>query len=72
MKYIRLLRLMNEESQWDLSMKTGIPNYRISLIENGRAEPTTAERKALARALGVEEIGLFEDITSLKSLKERV
>ncbi len=51
MKKLKLTRIDKDISQWDLSQTTGIPNYRISLIENGRVEPKPEELKALAEAL---------------------
>ncbi len=51
MKNLKIARILKGTSQWDLSTKTGIPNYRISLIENGRVEPKPEELKALAEAL---------------------
>jgi len=39
--------------QWDLAQKSGIPNYKISNLENGRAEPKPEELSILAAALGV-------------------
>ncbi len=39
--------------QWDLARKTGIPNYRISNLENSRAAPSAEELAALAAALEV-------------------
>ena len=48
---LKLARIVKGISQWDLSQKTGIPNYRISLIENLRVEPKPEELKSLAEAL---------------------
>jgi len=44
MKKLKLTRIDKDISQWDLSQTTGIPNYRISLIENGRVEPSKFSR----------------------------
>ncbi len=52
MKKLKLTRIDKDISQWDLSQTTGIPNYRISLIENGRVQPKAEELEALAAALG--------------------
>ena len=52
MKKLKLKRIDQDISQWDLSQTTGIPNYRISLIENGRVRPKAEELEALAKALG--------------------
>ena len=48
---LKIIRITRGVSQWDLSRQTKIPNYRISLIENGRVEPKTEELEALAKAL---------------------
>ena len=49
---LKIVRIKKGVSQWDLSQETGIPNYRISLIENGRVQPRLGEVEALAKALG--------------------
>ena len=49
---LKIIRITKGVKQWDLSRETGIPNYRISLIENGRVQPKTEELEALAKALG--------------------
>jgi len=49
---LKLTRITKHISQWDLSQQTGIPNYRISLIENGRVKPKPEELTLLAEALG--------------------
>ena len=48
---LKFERLKRGWSQWDLAERTGIRNYRLSLIECGRVEPTDRERKALSAAL---------------------
>jgi hypothetical protein len=53
MKTLKVARIISEQSQWQLSQCTGIPNYRISLIENGRAIPTENELRLLWDALEV-------------------
>ena len=65
MKQLKLTRIAKEISQWDLSQQTGIPNYRISLIENGRVEPKPEELVALAKALGTTTEAIGEADTSL-------
>jgi len=52
LKRLKIRRLQEGVKQWDLSQKTGIPNYRLSNLENGRAEPKPEELEALAKALG--------------------
>jgi len=46
-------RMVRGDKQWDLAQKTGIPNYRLSNLENGRAEPKPEELSILADVLGV-------------------
>ena len=48
----KIIRITRGVSQWDLSRETGIPNYRISLIENGRVQPKQEELELLAESLG--------------------
>ena len=48
---LKFERLKRRWSQWDLSERTGIRNYRLSLIECGRVVPTDGEREALSAAL---------------------
>ena len=49
---LKIIRIRKGVSQWDLSQMTGIPNYRISLIECGRVQPKQKELEELATALG--------------------
>ena len=49
---LKLIRLLRGQSQFDLAVATLIPNYRLSLIENGKVEPSTDELSRLAQALG--------------------
>jgi len=55
------MRITKRVSQWDLSQQTGIPNYRISLIENGRVEPKPEELILLAEALGTTVEAIEDD-----------
>jgi transcriptional regulator with XRE-family HTH domain len=52
MRSTKLFRLIKGKSQFEVSLATEIPNYRLSLIENGKKEPTEAELSSLAAALG--------------------
>ena len=63
MKNIRILRAITDHSQWDLCGKTGIPAYKISLIEGGHVEPNSDEIQALSAAFGVDPEVLSNDIT---------
>ncbi len=51
METMKLIRLLRGLSQWDLSQRTGLPNYRISLIENGRIKPSKKELRILTKEL---------------------
>ena len=53
-------RFQNNLSQWMLSIKTGISQTKISLIENAFVEPSEAEKKKLAKALGKRIDELFD------------
>ncbi len=52
MQKLKMIRSIKGISQWDLALQTGIRNYRLSLIENGRVEAKSKELTALAKALG--------------------
>ena len=47
----KIFRMIREKSQFEVSLETGIPSYRISSIENGRVTPTPDELAKLAEAL---------------------
>ena len=51
---LRIERIKLGKSQVDLWMQTGIPQWRISLIERG-IPPNPDERRKLAEALNIEE-----------------
>ena len=52
MKTLKLLRMLSEQSQFELGVETHIPSYRLSRLENGWADPTEEELRKLAVALG--------------------
>jgi transcriptional regulator with XRE-family HTH domain len=60
---MRLERLKKGKTQIDLWQKTGIPQWRISLIERGII-PTPVEREKIAKALGVPEAELFTSLNT--------
>jgi hypothetical protein len=55
---MRLQRVQREVSQIDLFLKTGIPQWRISLIERGIA-PKSDEAQRIAEVLGADVKALF-------------
>ncbi|RJR47688.1 MAG: XRE family transcriptional regulator [Desulfobacteraceae bacterium] len=64
---MKLERVRREVTQVDLWMKTGIPQWRLSLIERGiTPRPTEAEK--IGEALGVNP----EELFSLESPDPRV
>jgi transcriptional regulator with XRE-family HTH domain len=71
MRPAKLIRQLRGKSQFEVSLLTGIPNYRLSRIETGKGNPTPEELAKLATALDttptilIQEIsaGLFEGIT---------
>ena len=65
MKNLKIARILKGISQWDLSQKTGIPNYRISLIENGRVKPKPEELRALAEALQTTPQAIKEEVSEV-------
>ena len=51
MNRLREIRFFKEITQPLLSLKTGIHQSRLSLIENGLVVPSEEEKKRLAKAL---------------------
>ena len=49
------------KTQRDLSIETGVPEVRLSLIVCGRRDPTSEEMATIARALKTSPAALFED-----------
>ena len=71
MRKLKLIRTIQGLSQWDLAAQSGIRNYRLSLLENGRVEPKDEELEALAKALGT-TVELLVDEDETKSLESLV
>lgn len=63
MRKLKIARIMRGMTQWDLAARTGIPNYRISLIENGRVEARSEELAKLAETLGTTPKALNQEMT---------
>jgi len=47
-------RVKQRITQWDLSIRIGISQSKISLVERGYISPTDIERSLIAGALGYE------------------
>lgn len=45
-------RAARRKTQWDVTVKTGIRQSKISLMERGYIEPNDQEKAAIADALG--------------------
>lgn len=58
---LREIRFLKGLNQYDLSLKTGISQSRISLIENGYANPKKEEKKKIAKVLHTPVDKLFGD-----------
>jgi hypothetical protein len=63
---MKIERIRREVTQIDLWMKTGIPQWRLSLIERGIV-PKPEEAEMIASALGVERGELFPSDKSFDS-----
>ncbi|MBT71891.1 MAG: hypothetical protein CMQ15_07605 [Gammaproteobacteria bacterium] len=48
-------------SQYDVALKTGIPQSKISLIENKYSNPNAQERKKIAQALKRKQKDIFPE-----------
>jgi len=52
MTELKNLRRMAGLTQYDLAQESGLPRWKISLIESQQLEPSPTEEVALRRALG--------------------
>jgi transcriptional regulator with XRE-family HTH domain len=60
---IKLLRMSQGLSQWELSRAAGMSQGRYSMIERGLIDPTEAERAGLANLLNANPATLFRSAT---------
>jgi transcriptional regulator with XRE-family HTH domain len=68
---VRRLRKERGWSQTDLAAETRVEQAAISLIENGRANPTLLMLESIAKALGVAFMELFAAAPRQRRPKER-
>jgi transcriptional regulator with XRE-family HTH domain len=68
---VRRLRKERGWTQDDLAAETRVEQAAISLIENGRANPTLLMLESIARALDVAFIELFAAASRQRRLKDR-
>jgi predicted transcriptional regulator len=48
---LRILRKMTDLTQYDLARESGVPRWRISLIEAQQVEPSAADEASLRASL---------------------
>ncbi|MGA2332584.1 MAG: helix-turn-helix transcriptional regulator [Syntrophales bacterium] len=60
---MKIERVIKGLTQYDLAAATGIPQSKLSLLENGYATPSEKERKAIAAVLdmNVDELTFPKD-----------
>ena len=63
MRPAKLIRQLQGKSQFQISLLTEIPNYRLSKIESGKENPTPEELNKLANALGTTPSVLEQEIS---------
>jgi transcriptional regulator with XRE-family HTH domain len=68
---VRRLRKERGWSQTDLAAETRVEQAEISLIENGRANPTLLMLESIAKALGVAFMELFAASPRQRRPKDR-
>jgi transcriptional regulator with XRE-family HTH domain len=68
---VRRLRKERGWSQTDLAAETRVEQAAISLIENGRANPTLLMLESIAKGLGVAFMELFAAAPRQRRPKER-
>jgi transcriptional regulator with XRE-family HTH domain len=68
---VRRLRKERGWSQTDLAAETRVEQAAISLIENGRANPTLLMLESIAKTLGISFIELFAAAPRQRRPKDR-
>ena len=56
---LREVRFFKGLNQYDIALKTGIPQSKISLIERGYLKPKNDEKEKIAKALGCQAVDIF-------------
>ena len=56
---LREARFFKGFNQYDIALKTGIPQSKISLIERGYIEPRDDEKEKIAKALNCQVADIF-------------
>jgi len=63
MESLKFFRHLRGKSQFQLSLESKIPTYRLSLLENGKSEASPEELMRLGEALGASPDQLKQQIT---------
>jgi ribosome-binding protein aMBF1 (putative translation factor) len=58
---LREARFFKGLNQWDISIKTGIPQSKLSLIERGYVDPRKDEKRKIAKVLGCKVVEVFPE-----------
>ena len=67
MNRLKIVRAEKRLTQFRLSLKTGINAAKLSFVENDLVVPNLAEKRLIAKALGVPPEQIFgEEKTSIK------
>ena len=64
---IKMLRVMKDLSQWELSKAAGINQATYSLLERALLEPSEDQRERLAQALHAPAATLFRQVCRTKT-----
>ena len=70
---LRQVRILQNPrmSQWKLALKSGVPQSKISLIENCLINPTQDEKESIATALNINEVEIFSNNQRVEGPPER-
>jgi len=58
---LREARFFKGLNQWDISVKTGIPQSKLSLVERGYIDLREDEKKKIAKVLDCKVANIFPD-----------
>ena len=58
---LREARFFKGLNQWDISIKTGIPQSKLSLVERGYIDLREDEKKKIAKVLGYKVAEIFPE-----------
>ena len=61
---LREARFFRGLNQWDISVKKGIPQSKLSLSERGYVDPKKDEKRKIAKVLGCKVSEVFPDETA--------